>query len=372
LTPPSRRPRIEKESPSIDRRRTAQRHACQSLFWGVAAFVVLQAGLRLAIDCRCPEMRDPTFEVRVSQLRQIIAQSDQPPDLVFMVGSSVTIGAFKARNVEDLLKQELDRPFVVANMANYGGGPLTELMWTRRLLARGLKPRLMLIEFSLQAYAHDLPIDAARFPSHLLDAADLDVMERYGPEENLRQNWWKTQLVPSYGHRLTMLSYLAKPLVPRADEVAMIADRLDERFWVEETTPTPEQRQSALAKLNAQEAPTFILGKHPLNAIRELLELLDREKIPAVVVMAPWSPATRRRASAEVVSRLSGQIAELSRKNGCQFVSAFDWLPEETLFSDCLHVTNAGAEIFTQRLAREVVLPELATARRAKGDVASR
>jgi hypothetical protein len=103
---------------------------------------------------------------------------------------------------------------------------------------------------------------------------------------------------------------------------------------------------------------TFTPGESSLRALEELLALLEREGVPAAVVLAPQGPTVRGLYPKEELAGLVGAVARLSRRYVCPFIDAFDWVGEE-MFADSIHPTVAGADLFSARLAREVLLPAL-------------
>jgi len=339
-----------------------QRQGRATLLWALAGWVLFQAGLRLGIDLCWPQLRDPTFEIKARRLAGLIASSPEPPLTVIMVGSSVTSNAFKATSLEGLLTRETGRPALVLNMSSHGSGPLTELLWTRRLLRRGIRPDLVCIEFTPLFYNHSgPPVDAGRLPEYLLSAADLEIMERYGGDPDLRRKWWEGRWVPAYTHRLTILNYLAAPLVPVRDRIATWGGAIDERFWAPLEPRPPDELRAVLGRLRIQfsnDLRTFTPGESSLRAMEELLALLEQEGVPAAVVLAPQGPTVRGLYPKDDLAGLVREVARLSRRYGCPFIDAFDWLGEE-MFADSIHPTVAGADLFSARLAREVLLPAL-------------
>lgn len=342
-----------------------------TLLWGMAGFILMQGGFRLAIDSCWRELRDPAFETKASALARLRAATAEPPETVFMVGSSVTSNAFKAKFLEDFLSQKLDRSTLVFNMNYLGGGPLTELVWTRRLLARGFQPRMVLIEFTPFIYNSEPPLDSNRFPYPLLTESDLEVLQRYLPEDpDARRKWWECQLVPSYGHRLTILNHLAQKLVPGTDQIPIRIGNLDTRFWSELPPRSPEALQETLKGVQARNGPglkNFSPGKSSLQALEELLQLLKKEKIMAAVVMMPQGPTMRNLYPPEKLERLVQIVTDLCAKNEITFVNAFDWL-KESMFTDSIHANREGADLFSKRLATDVLLPALATPQSTKLD----
>jgi hypothetical protein len=358
------RPALELPERDMSARRPSRlrRTSRVTLMWAVATFALLQIGWRVVIDRWVPELRDPTFEIKARRLAEIRAAHPKPPVTVVMVGSSITCNVFKAASLEDLLVSELGQAAAVINMGNLGAGPLTQLIWIKRLVRRGLRPDFVFIEVAPHIYHHrGEPPDATRFPPPLLNEADLDVVERYVADPRLRQKWGEYRWLPCYAHRLAILNYLAQVLVPEADQTELWGRGADPRFWCPLDPRAPEQLQGIRARLKETFGDAyrdFTPGTSSVQALEELLEFLQKEKISACLVMVPQGPTLRSLFPVEKLRAFENKVADLNRVHGGSFVRALDWL-EEAMFTDSMHPTAAGAEIFTERMAREVLLPTL-------------
>ena len=106
------------------------------------------------------------------------------------------------------------------------------------------------------------------------------------------------------------------------------------------------------------ELNNFTPSESCLQALEELLALLRREGIQAIVVMVPHAETLRRLYHQERLETLVSRVVGMSERYGCRFVNAFEWLSEDQ-FSDCVHPTSSGADLFSRRLAREALLPTL-------------
>src|SRR5262245_5980746 len=345
------------------RARAFKSTARATLLWAVASLIVLQGAFRLLIDRVWPELRDPAFEIKARRLDHVLAQHSEGPITVLMTGSSVTSNLFKAKHLEDQLAVELDRDVVVFNMGCHGGGALTQLMWLRRLLERGVRPDFVCVEFSPQLYdSPDTPSDASRFPVHVRRGQDWATIRPYLADEgDMRREWRWYRWCPAYFHRLTILNCLATPLVPVKDHIPTWGGTIDERCWTELPPRSAEDLANTVRQVkNAYETPlkNFTPGKSSVVALEQLLTLLHQEHIPAAVIMAPQSPTLRQLYPKNVLDGFVRHVADLSETRHMPFINAFDWLDEEH-FADCIHPTSVGAEIFSTRLKREVLLPAL-------------
>src|SRR5262245_50712176 len=120
-------------------RRFSARRVRRDLLWFVVAFALIQLGLAWSVEHCLPDVRDPEYTAKEERLRTLRAA--RPDDaLILMLGSS--------RASMGLRAAELSRDgALVFNAALSGGGPMLELVCLRRLLAVGIKPDLLLVEF---------------------------------------------------------------------------------------------------------------------------------------------------------------------------------------------------------------------------------
>src|SRR5205085_7068809 len=169
-------------------RNKMNRRARNGLLTCLGLFLLSQLGMRLWIDRRRPEFRDPTFEIKYRLLERQLAQKPASAFKVIFTGSSMTAHGVRADKVEQSLTAALDRPVVSFNMASNGAGPLTQLIHVQRLLRRGVRPDLLVIELSPLSYDYaDAPSDLARFPADRLERGDLGIVQQFCGKESLRK-----------------------------------------------------------------------------------------------------------------------------------------------------------------------------------------
>ena len=342
--------------------RLLRQRMCATLIWAAATFIGLQVGLRVVIDYWRPEFRDPAFEIKARRLQQALARSARPPVTVVAVGSSITGDGFQAKLLENLLAGNLHRPTLFFNMNSMGSGPLTDLIWVRRLLDRGIRPNLVVIELAPIFFGDaGTPTDISRFPPHILEGRDLDVIQRYGRDADLQSKWWACWLATAHGHRLTILNCTAKFLLPTEDKINLWGSS-DERFWTALEPLSPADLQERLPRLKeyfTAHHHHYRVGETSLNALKELLVLLKKEKVPAAIVKMPEGPTLRNAFPVDQLIRLNERVMDLARQQDCYFVDAFEWLGDED-FTDCYHATRKGASTFSRRFAAEFLLPVMA------------
>jgi hypothetical protein len=299
-----------------------------------------------------------------------LQQHPQPPAPVVFLGSSMSANGMKAELAEAPLTASLGRSVVSYNLATNGGGPITHLVYVQRLLRRGVRPELVVLEVSPLLFCPgQASLDIRRFPAEVLEHQDLDIIERHGNQPDLRDEWWKSQLVPAYGHRLMILNQSARVLVPFNDQIDLWAD-VDEHGWRGRKALAPEMHGVALTQIEFQlkdKLAKFTIDEAPLKGLRELTDLLAKERIKAVLVVMPAGPFLRSLYAPGSTAPVMAEFAAVSRQHGFTLIDAQEWY-DESSFVDSYHLHDEAADGFTQRLVREVLAPAVGS----HGGVASR
>jgi hypothetical protein len=341
--------------------RHLNRQGRTALLWGLASFAALQALLAAAIELRFPELRDPEFGRKATRLAARTSAAPRPYT-VLMLGSSRVLFGFDAGRLEGPIARAAGRPAVVYNFGLSGAGPLAELLTLRRLLARGARPDLLLVE----AWPPQLCAgydERDHFPALRLWRDDLPLLERYGaPAARLWADWWAARPVPCYAHRFAILSRLLPALLPDAQRQDW-AWGCDDAGWVRaEGGLTPEQRRAGEERGHGQYAALladFRPGGPACRALRELLEVCRRERIPVALVVLPEASDFRALYPPQARERADVLLADLAREHGVPVLDARAWVPDEC-FWDSHHLGAAGAAAFTEQLGR-LLVPHIST-----------
>jgi hypothetical protein len=332
----------------------------------VAAFVGLQLGLACAIERWLPELRDPFYAYKAARLRSRV-QASKRPFLVVGLGTSRTTFGLKAELLEHELQRTADngeRPPIAFNFGLTGAGPVTQLVVLKRLLAENVRPDLLLIEVLPPMWnAIGTSQEVNRLPPERLWLREVSLVARHcgrSPQE-LRAAWWRSWPLPGYTHRHAILSDLAPALLPwklRQDWFRTV----DNWGWVDPSYgPVTPDRQQAARALAHEEYGNYLrdytIRPPARTALRELLELCRRERIPATLIWLPESGEFRSWYSPSALAQIHGFLGDLAGEHNAPLIDARTWMTDES-FVDAHHLLPAGAAAFTARLAREV-LPSL-------------
>jgi hypothetical protein len=333
----------------------------------VAAFAALQLGLTLARESWLPELRDPALGAKIKCLAQRVRGADPHPVTAVMLGSSRTVYGFRGKLLEGAVAKAQGRPAVVFNLGIYGAGPVSELLYLKNLLAKGIRPDLLLVEVApMFLDDHTERDEVGRLPADRLAHDELPIVERYRDASSraLFADWWRAAIVPVYAHRVVVLSELMPMLLPGPLRVECCTD-MDDSGWLGlRLAPrylSPEHRRRTLEGVRAKWAPVMnrlATDGRGMQALRELLTLAQHEGITTSMVLMPEGTALRSCYPPATWNRVYATLESLNREFACPLVNAREWVAEDH-FSDSHHLLPEGATQFTERLGRELVLPIL-------------
>jgi hypothetical protein len=350
--------RVNRTGPvlTVSRPRRMKRCAGTVLLWVLLWYAVAQL-FPLFFKDRW-QLIGPANEARKwPALRQLVAEDPDQP-LVLMLGSSRACWAFRAGALDGMPDSD-GRPLRVYNFGIPATGPIHELFYLRDLLAEGIHPRLVLIEFlppllceAQRGALTEEGMTGFAWPSVHRMRQWWPYLRR--PERRMR-DWLEARVAPWYAFRRQIhveLQFWAK------GQSFPVVEPVDDWGWhLAAPVPFPaaeHARRMEMARGGYLPGLShFRLGKTPTKALHELLDLCRREKIPAALVVMPESSEFRRWYSDEGKTALRGLLDELSHSYGVPVIDAQGWLADED-FEDGHHTLPHGADVFTFRLHAEL------------------
>lgn len=356
---PGPRKRLLTLSPlTVSRSRRLGSYGRRVMLWVLFWYVAVQLVPTLLKD-RWQRI-GPYYESRKwPELAQLVAEDPSRPLLV-MVGSSRTAWDFQASAL-DGMPDSNGRPMLVYNFGVPSTGPLFQLFWLRDMLAKGIRPHFLLIEFlppllcepRRGVFSEDSMLEYETLSARRM-LQWMPYLQRPKKWANL---WLEARVAPCYIFR----NHLVAELKSLATGQPMLKHPpIDNRGWhVALPFLEPLVHETALRAARLGYGPglmNFRLGKTQYRAIRELLDLCRREKIPSALVMMPEDSHFRSWYSPEAKTAVSNLLAELKQTYGVECIDAQYWLPDYD-FEDGHHALLDGALIFTARMRAE--LPRL-------------
>lgn len=353
-----------RRTPKVARSRSLRRRAAVSLAVGAVAYVTLTIALCIAAQFSA-KLRDPVFGDKEERLTQCEAAIAPGTPRVLMIGTSRTGYAFNARRAEERLRTTLGRPAMVFNFGIAASGPVTHKLYLDRLLAAGHKPDVLVLEILPSSLA-DLPegpYERLFTTGDRMTHSEVQQAIHYGfPADPLRQKWRLAAVHPWFTLRFQMLGRMSSGWLPW--QLRFDAGRTsDDHGWMMPlgTTDSPEQKQAAFARAWMEYhalLSTMTPGGGAGRAFEDMLKLAKENGIAVTAIILPESPKFRELYHPDVLSRLDAFLKETCGRHGVAWIDARDWLPEEG-FYDGHHTLRVGAEAFTDRLTREVIVPHL-------------
>jgi hypothetical protein len=362
LLPPSSFPgrptrRREDLSLSLARARGLKRRGRTVLFWGAILYVVAQLAVCPVVDrWRAPQ---PLQEYRKwPRLRELVKATPDRP-LVLMLGSSRTCYAFRAGQLNGMPGPD-GQPLLVYNFGVAAAGPIHEWMYLHDMLAEGIRPRLLLIEYVTPLMCRSgrgLTSEESALATRWVTMEQFVHLWPYLTQRRrIFHDMVLTHLAPWYSLRYEMHGDLQQiffgiPPPPSPPPV-------DEWGWCQLSTEPPPPQLSARLWRSAYRMYHDTMGRFQMSdnarrAMEDLLELCHRERIPTALVLMPESSIFRSWESEEARKEPAALLAELRNRYHLPLIDASHWLRDED-FEDGNHELLSGANHFTERLAQEI------------------
>src|SRR5262245_42602157 len=349
----------------IDRgRRRLQRHSRTAvLVAGVFTVITFTAGAWGSASLGA-WLRDPLFADKLNRLCERLAAKSvtgRPPLNIVMIGSSRTSNALRGTDLECFLGRSLSRPIVAFNFGIPSSGPVTQLLYLRRLLAAGVHPDLVLFKIMPPLLAGQVPEPIEHYffaPERLLPGEREFVAAHGYPADKFADGERIASWFPGYGLRMPIRGrYLPawSPWNLRFDS----SRNSDETGWMRPVFDpvTPEQYERGVEWAHKEYADllrTLRLIGPATGAVRESIELCRRAGVPIALVLLPEGRGFRSMYPQHALE----EIRAFMRATVCPILDARLWLSDDA-FSDSHHMISKGAREFTERLGRTLLESEL-------------
>lgn len=337
-------------APRLGRRRAA--------VVALVAFPLAFAALHLAFvaAARSPLVFDPYYGDKERTLAALERANPGPPRVVAL-GSSRTFGAFDARRASDATGA------TAFNFGAPGAGPVTQLVYLRRLLADGHTPDVVLLEVLPSLFAADpvMPPEAPLLTPDRLSPAESELaVARYDfPEAWVRLKRAEADRWPWGAHAAKLLARADARGVPSASRMDQ-GRETDAHGWgppPADHAPTADGFERAVRQYGAA-LRDWSPCPAAVRALRDALALCRDRRIPVALVLMPESAAFRALHIAPGPQRLNAMLADACAEFACPLIDARGWLSDDQ-FSDGHHQLQIGARPFTDRLTAEALIPLL-------------
>ncbi|HWG42004.1 MAG TPA: hypothetical protein VN688_04400 [Gemmataceae bacterium] len=341
---------------SLSRPRRMGRSARVVLIWFLAWYAVAQCALILVKD-RWQPIAPSNESIKGPRLRELVAEEPDRP-LTLMLGSSRTCWALRAGSLDGMPGPD-GQPQRVYNFGIPSTGPIHEWLYLRQMVAEGIRPRLLLVEFLpplLCAPQRGVLSEEGTTAYPWMSGRDFVRMTPYLARPGRRgRDWLQANLAPCYAFRLQLHAEVQRaafgvpfPPLPAVDEWGW-------RTMTPKLLPAWERTRNVQREQGGYSPGLghFRMGKGPKRALRDLLALCRRERIPVALVLMPESSEFRAVYSPEARAATRGLLAKLSHDYDAAVIDANLWV-DDADFEDGHHVMAHGADVFTNRLRGEI------------------
>jgi len=330
-----------------------RRHAARTLVALFAGLVLTNAALVVALENAPPRWHDPEYGTRLGLLRACQREHPGRPFVVALGSSRVAIGLHPAA-----LGPGCGGP-ALFNMALVGSGPVMELLTFRRLLADGVRPDAVLVEY-WPAFLHEAGTyhEADRFDLHRLRPGDERTLREEFPDPTRRLREWRVaRALPLRTHRRNAWNQLVPGGLPRRARIDGLWTRIDPWGRLADRDSVRDDERPALRDAHAAYyRPLFAayeVSEAADRALRTVLRECADAGIPAALLMMPDSPAFAEWVPPDAHRRAADHERRLQAEVAVPVIDARGWIDAAQL-PDRVHLLTPGAADFTQRLHGEL------------------
>jgi hypothetical protein len=350
-------------APARRRPNSRLRRARSTVVSAIVGLVVLNFGLTAAVNLR-PGLRDPLFDLSEERFRErITTTTDQPLTIAFL-GSSRTGGGIRPAVVEEMVEAQTGRKCIAYNLHVPGNGPVGELVHWNRLMERGARPDLVVIEITPSQFTTDedgVPDEAVLLHGDRLTRPEVRLVRGYGFKPDVAREYWEANLNPWYGFRFQLLGILHPSWLPPGvvrHEARTPADQGWQRpFFIAQV---PDHFAAAIEQnrpLLFKPMQAAVFDGPPAGALRNLVRSAKEAGTKVAIWVTPEAAPIRAWYPNRVNHDLAAFLAEL-RAGGVIAEDGRAWLPDEA-FSDGHHAVRTWSDRYTERVTGEVVLPAI-------------
>jgi hypothetical protein len=330
--------------------------ARSALLFGALAVALIQVALNLALPAACPYLGDPEYQVRLDSTRkQLLAHPERP--LAVVLGSSHALTGLCPAALDP------EAPLLLMNFGHTNSGPIVELLYLRRLLADGVRPKHVFVELMPGLLGKHGPVECL-VPLRRLGWSDLVTLAAYSDQPaRMYLEWMRWQVASGYPLRMAIDRDGLAAWHPCDTVWQSYGPELDAYGWrrfPRDGASEPERTFWSRNDYNlfGQYLRSFSVAPVQDRALRDLIDLCRREGIEVTVFLMPEASVFREYYSPASDATLATYLEQLREQFGVAIVDARAWLADED-FGDRHHLLPRGAETFTRRFAAEVIAPRL-------------
>ncbi len=338
--------------------RAGRRRPRAALAWFVAVAFLLHLVALAALDAPWPNLRDPEYGMRVTRLRERIADHPTRPVALVVGTSRACMGVSPAAWEAARCGTPADP--LVFNFSTVGAGPIQQLITVRRLFADGFRPAVVLLEYWPPALRQDGPYDEQDRIDRRLRADDRPVVRAYFPDPDRAERLMaRTRVSPLYANRDRWLVRVAPNWLAPHLRADVTWRGLDGWGWLPGLDVGPDDaalRRRFLDHYRDDFRARFTgYAIHPNSdrALREAAAVARAHGARVGFVYLPESSEFRDWYPPDVEAAARAHLTTLARDLDAPLVDARGWM-DDRYVADGHHLSRVGAGEFTPRLGAAI------------------
>lgn len=348
-------------SKSQHRRRRKLRRAKSTVIGSIVGLLILNVGMIVYINTRTG-LRDPLFDIPAERFQERIATTDADALKIAFLGSSRTGGGIRPSVVEETLADETGKTCIAYNLHVPGNGPVGELVHWNRLLERGLRPDVVVVEITPSQFVLDkdgVPDEAVLLHGDRLTQPEVRLVRNYGFADKIVDEYWEANLNPFFGFRFQLLGIFKPSWLPPnvvRHETRTPADLGWQRPFA--LAQVPEHFAQSIAqnrRLLFDPMQKARFDRAPAQALRDLIRSAHEHRTMVAVWVTPEASPIRAWYLPHVEGALAWYLNEL-RSTGATVADGRTWLPDEA-FSDGHHPVRTWSDEYSRKVTHNVVVP---------------
>ncbi len=320
-----------------------------SMAWCAASLAAVYGYWLVMTNFVIRDFWDPTYVQKMELLKARLAEYPGRP-LWLVLGSSHVHDALAPEALPEKIND--GKSPLLFNFGSSGADLFYQLVCLRRLLAEGIKPGRVGLEFDpmLNGDYSEFAGNPALIPRARRDELD-DFLANSKDPAALRGTWLDSRWNPffEYGMRAPGQALVLR-LVPF---LSRLEDRPGSKWgWYQVAAPHPSKEKFE-AMLPKKESPDVIrppLMPNADRALRGMIALCEQKGIAVFLLRTPEAEGARESHSPKSETDVQQYLDALARDHHVQIIDTRAWMTDDEFF-DPHHLDATGAVRFTQKLA---------------------
>lgn len=330
----------------------------RAIFSFAVCFLLINSCLALRLEFGPERLRDPEYGLRLNSLRERRREHPNRP-LTVVLGSSRTAMGVRPDVYETAVADSQSAPLLF-NMSMSGAGPILQLIVLERLLAAGIKPDSILLEFWPPLLRGDgLYREERRLnPERLLTVDEPILAEYFSDPAAAFAKRDRGRTLPIWYHRRALMDQYWPQAIPWRERADGSWSTLDAWGWLPgRKTYTQDQVEKGWPHVAGFYAPLyqgFAIDPVADRSLRKSLTRCRELGISVKFVALPESARFRTMMTADSIRLGNEYRIRIENEFQLETIDGRAWAEDSSL-PDGYHLTQDGATAFTRRITNKLV-----------------